>query len=131
MDLDHQVKFYTVKTIAIVFVTVLYFIFGYLIAKSVNTFCDYIFGVEYEKLSQVELGIQIIFQIAISYFISRLVKKFMLNKLPYPLEGVAGFKHSQLKELVSCGGIAWVVGIFLYQKSLKEKINIFRKNISV
>jgi hypothetical protein len=124
--------FYAAKISDIVYVTILYFVFGYYIAKNVNSLCDYIFGIEYlrDQLPLYKLIFEIIFQITISLYISRIVKKKIIDKLPFPLEGLGGFTHLKLKELVHNGGIAWGIGILLYQRSLMIKIRLLKKKFN-
>ena len=115
--------FYSVKIIDIVYITIIYFIFGYYIAKLVNTICDSIFEF---TLIKKELFFQIIFQILLSFFICYIGKK-IIDKIPFPLENVGGFIHYKLKEFVQNGGILWSIGILFYQKSLRQKIINFKK----
>jgi hypothetical protein len=121
-----SVEFYGVKTFAIIYISICYFIFGYLIAKLSNTICDTLFGKDYKNDMTIFLVFQSVFQIVLTIILCGLTKKFMLNKLPHILEGVGGFKYSLLKELIHSGGIAWAIGIMVYQKSLKDKIMILK-----
>jgi len=124
-----SVEFYGVKTFAITYISICYFIFGYLIAKLSNSITDTVFGKEYIHTGVLFLVFQCVFQILLTIILCSLTKKFMLNKLPHILEGVAGFQYSLLKELIHNGGIAWAIGIMLYQKSLKDKIMILKSKI--
>jgi len=118
--------FYTAKIADITYITILYFVFGFYIAKTVNTICDYIFGIDFINLSNFQLGFQIIFQIVFSIFVSNFIKKEIIDRIPFPLEGLGGFTHYKLKEFTENGGIVWGIGILLYEKSLKEKIIILK-----
>ena len=121
--------FYVAKITDIVYVTISYFVFGYYIAKTVNAVCDYIFGIQYNDLSNFKLFFEIIFQISISLYISRIVKKKVIDKLPFPLDGLGGFTHLKLKELVHNGGIAWSLGTLLYEKSLMIKLRLLKTKL--
>jgi hypothetical protein len=56
------------------------------------------------------------------YFVRNLVEL-----IPYPLDGVAGFQHRRLKELG--GGAVLVFMIFLFQKNLTDKIKIYANRV--
>jgi hypothetical protein len=117
--------FYAVKISDIVFITVIYFVFGYYIAKSVDTVCEYLFGNEVK--SKPRLLVEVIFQILFSIFISHYIKNNLINKIPFPLEGLGGFTHYKLKEFIHSGGLAWGIGILFYEKLLKDKIKLLKK----
>jgi hypothetical protein len=56
------------------------------------------------------------------YFIRNFVQL-----IPYPLEGVAGYQHSRLKELG--GGAILTFMIFLFQENLSDKVQIYAKRV--
>jgi hypothetical protein len=56
------------------------------------------------------------------YFIRNFVQL-----IPYPLEGVAGYHHSRLKELG--GGAILTFMIFLFQENLSDKVQIYAKRV--
>jgi len=118
--------FYAVKTTDIIYVTIIYFIFGYYIAKVTDSLCNSLFGTEFEKLSKNELIIQITFQMSLSVLLSYFCKK-IIDIIPFPLEGLGGFTHYKLKEFTMSGGAFWMIGIFFYERSLVKKINLFKK----
>ena len=94
--------FYAVKVTDIVYVTVLYFVFGFYIAKSVDSIINRVFGYTYldDTTPIYKLIFECIVQIIFSLYVSKIVKNKIIDKLPFPLEGVAGFKHLNLKELI-------------------------------
>ena len=118
--------FYLIKSADITYVTVLYFIFGYYIAKTSDLICDTLFGTDYTQLNRFELILTIIIQILISLILSVNCKK-IIDKIPFPLEGLYGYSHFKLKDLIYNGGILWSLGLLIYQKSLIKKINLLKK----
>lgn len=119
-------KFYLIKTSDIVYTTVLYFVFGYYIAKTSDFICDTLFGKDYTGLNQLELIIEIVIQIIISLFLSNYCNK-IIEKIPFPFEGLHGYSHFKLKDLIYNGGIVWSLGLLLYQKSLMKKLKLLKK----
>jgi len=118
--------FYAVKTTDIIYVTIIYFVFGYYIAKVTDSLCNNLFGIEFEKLSRNELMVQIVFQINLSILLSYFCKK-IIDIIPFPLEGLGGFTHYKLKEFTMSGGAFWMFGILFYEKSLVKKITLLKK----
>jgi hypothetical protein len=118
--------FYAVKTTDIIYVTIIFFVFGYYIAKVSDNISDNLFGTEYKKLSRNELIVEIIFQMSLSILLSYFCKK-VIDRIPFPLEGLGGFTHYKLKEFTMSGGTFWMIGIFFYQRSLVKKINLLKK----
>jgi len=51
----------------------------------------------------------------------------LVELIPYPLDGVAGFQHKRLKELG--GGAVLAFMIILFQKNLTDKIKIYAKRV--
>ena len=124
--------FYAVKVTDIVYVTILYFVFGFYIAKSVDSIINRVFGYTYldDTIPVYKLIFECIVQIVFSLYLSMKIKNKVIDKLPFPLEGVAGFKHLHLKELIHNGGIAWGIGILLYEKSLILKLKMIKSRIT-
>ena len=125
-DVTNKSVFYAVKTIDIIYVTIIYFVFGYYIAKVTDSLCNSLFGIEFDKLSRNELIVQIFFQINLSISLSYFSKK-VIDRIPFPLEGLGGFTHYKLKEFTMSGGAFWMFGILFYEKSLVKKITLLKK----
>jgi hypothetical protein len=118
--------FFAIKTSDIVYVTILYFIVGYGVAVVSNTITNTVFGKDYTSLSNTELIFQIVFQIILSHILAMYSKKNIIDKIPFPLDGLHGFHHHKLKELIYSGGFVWSIGIMFYQKPLVQKVKILR-----
>jgi len=118
--------FLAVKLIDIGIVTVYYFVFGVIAAKLFDKFYGKFDKEDYEKKSTVLIFLEIIlhlFLIGVSAYVLRNI----VQLIPYPLEGVAGFQHRRLKELD--GGYVLSVILVLFQKNLMSKISFFTKRV--
>jgi hypothetical protein len=119
-------KFYLIKTSDIVYISILYFVFGYYIAKATDYICDTLFGTDYNNLNQFQLIIEIVVQIIISLILSKYCKQ-IIETIPFPFEGLHGYSHFKLKDLLYGGDIIWSLGLLAYQKSLIQKIKLLKK----
>jgi hypothetical protein len=63
------------------------------------------------------------FLIGITVYLIRNV----VGMIPYPLDGVAGYQHSRLKELG--GGAVLTFMVFLFQKNLTDKVKIYAQRV--
>lgn len=118
--------FLAVKLVDIGIVTVYYFVFGVIAAKLFDKFYGKFDKEDYEKKSTVLIFLEIIlhlFMIGVSAYVLRNI----VQLIPYPLEGVAGFQHRRLKELD--GGYVLSVILVLFQKNLMSKISFFTKRV--
>ena len=116
--------FLAVKIADIGLVTMYYFVFGILFAKLFDGFYGKFRKDEYDGKN----GVIIFFEIIIHLFLIGLVAYGLRNVvqvIPYPLDGVAGFQHRRLKELD--GGYVLAVVLVLFQKNLLHKISYFSK----
>jgi len=52
----------------------------------------------------------------------------LVNLIPFPLNGVAGFDHSRLKELE--GGEVLAVVLILFQRNLVDKVTYFVNKVA-
>lgn len=118
--------FLAVKLVDIGFVTVLYFIAAMLFARGFNMVYVGSSAEEYEKMPLWRLTADVLVHIflvgVVAYFMRNLV-----SLIPFPLDGVAGFQHSRLKELQ--GGFILAVLIFMFQESLRDKIAAFARRV--
>jgi hypothetical protein len=116
--------FVTVKLIDIGITYTYFFVIGLIMAK----IFDYVYFdlLEEKKIDWETYPISLLilnitthfFLIGVSvYFIRNLVEL-----IPYPLEGVAGYQHNRLKELG--GGAVLTFMIFIFQDNLTEKIKV-------
>ena len=114
--------FLTVKLLDIGYVTFLFFMFGLAFAKGFDLMYGDFDKTKYKKESKLKLFLEIIlhvFAIGVVAYILRNV----VELIPFPLDGVAGFRHSLLKELE--GGHVMTIVLILFQKNLEEKVRFF------
>lgn len=118
--------FLAVKLADIGYVTVLYFIAAMIFAKIFNQVYEARTAKEYDEMPIWQLTADVLFHIflvgVVAYFMRNLV-----GLVPSPLDGIAGFQHTRLKELQ--GGFILAVLIFMFQQNLHDKITSFAKRV--
>ena len=116
----------SIKLVDIAFITIIYFIVAYYLAGITDFAFIYLFGINYKNKSKFvlifECLIQIIFIGIISYFVRNIVQL-----IPFPLNGIYGYDHMLLKELVEPSGIFTVFYIF-FQYHLQDKLTYLAKD---
>lgn len=118
--------FLAVKLLDIGYVTFLFFVFGLIFAKGFDLIYGKFDKEKYKKVPKWKLLLEIllhIFAIGVVAYILRNV----VELIPFPLDGVAGFRHSLLKELE--GGHILTVVLILFQKNLEEKVKYFGESV--
>lgn len=126
--MDKYYSFLGVKLFAIVYFSIFYFIIGFISSLTLNKL---IRGEKKEEkpnnnfknndnksLPQLLLEVIAIFSLVslIFYFLRKIIKN-----IPFPLEGVAGFKTKRLKEL---NGVALLAPIFMaFQVKFVDKLS--------
>jgi hypothetical protein len=126
MGVPFTLTFLGVKLLDIGFVTLLFFIFGVIFAKGFDLLLGKFDKDKYKKHSKWIILLEIllhVFAIGVVAYILRNV----VELIPFPLEGVAGFRHSMLKELE--GGHILTVVLILFQKNLEEKVRYFGESV--
>jgi len=116
----YSIPFLTAKIVDIGIVTVYYV----LAAIVISLFVNYILG-PYDEKKHDEMNIGwIVLEIIIQFFIMGILAYSMRNiveRIPFPLEGLGGFQHHRLKEIESH---VFVIVYLFYQEhlalSLKE-----------
>jgi len=114
--------FVLVKLLDIGLVTMYFFILGLAAAKTFDGFLGKFDQDGYENnplwLLFLEIVLQLFFIGIVAYILRNLVKL-----IPYPLDGVAGFQHTRLKELD--GGEVMALVLILFQRNLIDKVFYF------
>ena len=126
MGVPFTPAFLGVKLLDIGYVTFLFFMFGLVFAKGFDLLYGKFNKDKYKNTPKWKLFLEIIlhvFAIGVVAYILRNV----VELIPFPLEGVAGFKHSMLKELE--GGHILTVVLILFQKNLEEKVKYFGESV--
>jgi hypothetical protein len=122
MGVPFTPAFVGVKLLDIGYVTFLFFIFGLVFAKGFDLLYGKFNKDIYKKETKWKLFVEIlihVFAIGVVAYILRNV----VEMIPFPLDGVAGFRHSMLKELE--GGHIMTIVLILFQKNLEEKVKYF------
>ncbi len=118
--------FLSVKVTGIAYVTVLYFVFGLMIAKGFDALYGKFDKGKYSKDTRNESIFRLVLDI-LSHIVFLAVVLYVLRniveRIPFPLEGVGGYQHRRLKELYS-GPVMDFVSLF-FQQNLTKKVNYF------
>jgi len=116
--------FLGVKLFDIGLVTMYFFIIGLVFAKVF----DHVYG-EFEKEDYKHISnFRLLGEIILHLFFIGVVAYILRNivgMIPFPLDGVGGFRHERLKELE--GGHILALVLILFQKNLFDKISFFAK----
>ena len=112
--------FSSVKIVDIAYVTILYFVTGYMLSQIIDEKFKSIFK-NYKTDSNRYLLFQIVLQIAVLGIFSYIFRN-IIELIPYPLNGVGGYDHLLLKELRGPGLLTFFLILFSY--NLQNKITI-------
>src|SRR5207237_5916467 len=118
--------FLAVKLLAIVMYSVLYFSFGVLASVGLNQMVPKLYESKKEQQehrlqrSNARILVEIILNFAMIALVFFFVRK-IVKLIPYPLNGVAGFELSRLKELQ--GGLMMATIFTIFQTRLIDKVN--------
>lgn len=126
MGVPFTSAFLAVKLLDIGYVAFLYFMFGIVFAKGFDLLYGNFDKLKYKKVPKWKLFLEIllhVFAIGVVAYILRNI----IELIPYPLDGVAGFRHSRLKELE--GGHILTIVLILFQKNLEEKVKYFGESV--
>lgn len=118
--------FLAVKLTDIGLVTVYYFVVGIVAAKLFDSVYGKFDHKQYENKSSIILFLEIVahlFLVGIAAYALRNI----VNRIPFPFEGVAGFRHNRLKEKE--GGVVLAMVLVFFQKNLMKKISYFGKRV--
>ena len=125
-DPPFSATFLAVKLADIGLVTVYYFVFGIIIAKGFDIIYGKFRKDDYDKKSEIQIFLEIIVHLFLMGVIAYGLRN-IVSAIPFPLEGVAGFQHSRLKELQ--GGAVLSIVLVFFQKNLMSKIKYFSKRV--
>lgn len=125
-ETPYTLQFLGVKLLDIGLVAVYFFVLGIAVAK----IFDYVYGdfneEHYEQHSKVRLFFEIVLHLFILGVVAYLLRN-IVERIPFPLDGVAGFDHGRLKELE--GGHVMAIVMIFFQKNLRDKIAYFVKSV--
>jgi hypothetical protein len=118
--------FLAVKLFDIGLVTMYFFIFGIVMAKLFDSFYGKFNEDDYDKKSSVGIFFEIVLHLFLIGVVAYALRN-LVGFIPFPLEGVAGFRHERLKELE--GGHVLALVMVLFQKHLLKKISYFADRV--
>ena len=106
----------SIKVVDIAYITTFQFILGYTVGMFIDTL--FIKVLENEDSGNARLLAEILLQVVVSVVIVWILRN-IVQKIPFPLDGVSGFEHKRLKELNSP---LLDISLFTAQRSLVKKI---------
>ena len=119
--------FLPVKLLGISFVTVIYFILGFTIAKILD-FVLKEFDVNNENTKQLwQIFLEILLRLCILGILIYAARNFV-SAIPFPLQGVAGFDYFRLKELNT--EFIFTIPLFVFHSNFNKKLNNLYTRIS-
>lgn len=118
--------FLAVKLTDIGLTTIYFFVVGILMAKAFDSIYGDFSAKAYDDKSSVAISLEIILHLFLIGVVAYALRN-LVQLVPFPLDGVAGFKHRRLKELE--GGYALSLVLVLFQKNLMSKISYFGKRV--
>jgi len=119
---NHDLLMRSIKIVDIAFITTLYFLVAYYLAKALDfVFTKYLGKIEQgKKYTKFRLMSEIIIQISITGILSYIGRN-VIQMIPFPLDKIQGFDHMKVKE-VSSGALLTALLTF-FQTNLINKIN--------
>jgi hypothetical protein len=126
MAVPYTPAFLAVKLFDIGYVTFLFFAFGIVFAKGFDMIYGNFDKSKYKNEPKWKLFLEIIIHVFAIGVVAYILRN-IVELIPFPLEGVAGFKHSLLKELE--GGHILTVVLILFQKNLDKKVRYFGETV--
>ena len=126
MGVPYTPAFLGVKLLDIGYVTFLFFTFGIVFAKGFDLLYGDFDKSEYKNQPKWKLFLNILLHVFLIGVVAYILRN-IVQLIPFPLDGVAGFRHSLLKELE--GGHILTVVLILFQKNLEEKVRYFGETV--
>jgi hypothetical protein len=117
--LKHELIIRGLKIIDISFITILYFIVGFISSRYINNIYTTV-NFNFKQKSKWILFLEVCGQLMIIAILVYVIRN-LIELIPFPFEGFYGYEHFRVKELHT-GGIALGFGIFYGQTDLKDKI---------
>jgi len=118
-NVTKEVVIRSIKILDIGILTVVYFSIGYITSWLLNKLY-YTFNPN-ENHNKGILFLEVCGQVFVIGIIIYIIRN-LIQLIPFPLEGIYGYKHNLVRELYS-GGIAIAFGIFYAQSNIKTKLD--------
>lgn len=126
MGVPYTPAFLSIKLLDIGYVTFLFFAFGLVFAKGFDLLYGKFDKSKYKNEPPWKLFLNIVLHVFAIGVVAYILRN-IVELIPFPLDGVAGFRHSLLKELE--GGHILTVVLILFQKNLEEKVRYFGETV--
>ena len=117
-----------IKLIDICFMTTIYFLLGFLCSRGI----DRLQGNKTEEQQKKEPRWQLLLEIILVLWcssVSMYIIKNLVELIPFPLDGVCGFKHSRTVQSEYAGISVFSFALFYFQKKLPLKMNIIYNTV--
>jgi len=114
------------KSLDIGYITIIYFVFAYIIGHYLDVLFVALFGQDYNKRRNGVLMLEVMLQIIFVGIISYLVRNIVYY-IPSPFNGFAGLVHFQVKELTDVS--FFPIFIMMFQYDLQDKLLVIRDNL--
>lgn len=128
MNYKKEIIVRSIKILDIGYITIIYFILGLILAK----ICDKKLGKFDEKKASKKTIFQHIFELILYLWFIGVVIYIIRNLvplIPFPLEGVYGFKHLKVKELTSA--TVFSISFMYFQVYYQNKIKYIFSKIDI
>jgi hypothetical protein len=125
--MNFKYKCQIIKVLSIGYTTILFFIFGYFFGYILDQSCLRLFGNNYIHKSTYLLIFEVLVQVVILGIMMH-IGRCIIMAIPFPLNGIYGFKYLQLNELIS--GTFLSVFIMLFQYNMQDKILYINKRVN-
>jgi hypothetical protein len=116
------------KLLGISYVTIIYFLLGFAVAKVL----DYILT-DYDKVKENKKPVwRVILEILVRLCILGILiylARNVVERVPFPLDGAFGFEYKRLKELDN--EFIFTIPIFIYHTNFSEKIMDLYKRLAM
>lgn len=127
MNYKKEVIIRGIKIIDIGFITTIYSLLGIFLAKV----CDKVNGPFDKKKEDRKPTWQILFEVILYFWFIGIVFYVVRNivpLIPFPLEGVYGFKHERVKELINA--TMFVITFLYFQRYYQNKVQYLLNRLS-
>ena len=124
-----KLSFLAVKLLGISFVTVIYFLLGFLSAKSLDLFFNHYDKNKDDKNQPIwQVFLEIIVRLCFLGILIYIARN-LVECIPFPLNGVAGFDYFKLKELNS--EFIFTIPLFIFHENFISKLKLIYNRLKM